>query len=236
MAFFRALTSALMPFFGSSWLELKTPKMDIVILAKSNETLFKTFMFIIDILEPSSNFKKATNSSSFSTSTFEKFSKPKVTPIWDMISSWFFGGNMLFSSFIVRDYNNLKGYHYKAIFMDVYSSAVPYVFVGSVLLLVIWSYIKNFKNKLVQILMISFFVDIIIHCGLKFGLHTSYIYGGHFVFVIPMMLGWLFYGYRTSPKMLTFLFVFVGMLLVYLVANNIYRMEEFFLFMEKYYR
>ncbi len=166
---------------------------------------------------------------------YEKFSKPKVTPIWDMISSWFFGGNMLFSSFIVRDYNNLKGYHYKAIFMDVYSSAVPYVFVGSVLLLVIWSYIKNFKNKLVQILMISFFVDIVIHCGLKFGLHTSYIYGGHFVFVIPMMLGWLFYGYRTSPKMLTFLFVFVGMLMVYLVANNIYRMEEFFLFMEKYY-
>lgn len=27
---------------------------------------------------------------------YDKFSKPKVTPLWDMISSWFFGGNMLF--------------------------------------------------------------------------------------------------------------------------------------------
>src|SRR5699024_263054 len=26
----------------------------------------------------------------------EKFSKPRVTPVWDMISSWFFGGNILF--------------------------------------------------------------------------------------------------------------------------------------------
>ncbi|MFN8364349.1 MAG: DUF6080 domain-containing protein [Cloacibacterium normanense] len=31
--------------------------------------------------------------------------------------------------------------------------------------------------------MLSFFVDIIIHCVLKFGLHTSYIYGGHFIFL-----------------------------------------------------
>ncbi len=27
---------------------------------------------------------------------YEKFSKPKVTPLWDMISSWFFGGNKIF--------------------------------------------------------------------------------------------------------------------------------------------
>lgn len=167
---------------------------------------------------------------------YEKFSKPKVTPIWDMISSWFFGGNMLFSSFIIRDYNNLKGYHYKAIFMDVFSSVGPYVFVGLILTFVLWSYIKNFRNKLVQILMISFLVDIIIHCVLKFGLHTSYIYGGHFVFVVPMMLGWLFYGYRKSPKMLTFLTFVVGLLFVYLLANNLYRMQEFFWFLEKYYR
>ena len=167
---------------------------------------------------------------------YDKFSKPKVTPLWDMISSWFFGGNMLFPSFVVRDYHNKKGFYYKALFMDVYTSVIPYVFVAAVLILVFWSYFKNFKNKLVQVLMISFLVDIVIHCILKFGLHTSYIYGGHFIFVVPLLIGWLFYSYKNSPKMLSFLFVTVGVLFFYLAMNNLLRMEEFFVFLEKYYR
>ena len=167
---------------------------------------------------------------------YDKFSKPKVTPLWDMISSWFFGGNMLFPSFVIRDYHNKKGFYYKALFMDVYTSVIPYVFVAAVLILVFWSYFKNFKNKLVQVLMISFLVDIVIHCILKFGLHTSYIYGGHFIFVVPLLIGWLFYSYKNSPKMLSFLFVTVGVLFFYLAMNNLLRMEEFFVFLEKYYR
>jgi len=167
---------------------------------------------------------------------YDKFSKPKVTPLWDMISSWFFGGNMLFPSFVIRDYHNKKGFYYKALFMDVYTSVIPYVFVAAVLILVFWSYFKNFKNKLVQVLMISFLVDIVIHCILKFGLHTSYIYGGHFIFVVPLLIGWLFYSYKNSPKMLSFLFITVCVLFFYLAMNNLLRMEEFFVFLEKYYR
>ncbi|WP_313215901.1 DUF6080 domain-containing protein, partial [Soonwooa sp.] len=41
---------------------------------------------------------------------YDKFSNPKVTPLWDMIYSWFFGGNMLFPSFVLRDYHNKKGF------------------------------------------------------------------------------------------------------------------------------
>lgn len=167
---------------------------------------------------------------------YDKFSKPKITPLWDMISSWFFGGNMLFSNLIIRDYHNKKGFQYKALFMDVYSSWIPYVFVALVLILVFWSWFKNFKNKLVQILMISLLFDVIIHCVLKFGLHTSYIYGGHFVFVFPLMIGWLFYGYRNSPKWLSLLGVLLLVITVYLGTNNFIRMEEFFTFLEKYYR
>ena len=167
---------------------------------------------------------------------YEKFSNPKVTPIWDMIASWFFGGNMLFSSFVTRDYHNKKGFEYKALFMDVYTSVIPYVFVAAVLILILWSFAKNFKNKFVQILMISLLVDIVIHCVLKFGLHTSYIYGGHFIFVIPLMLGWLFYGYKDSPKLISLLYVTVSILFFYLAINNIYRMIEFFDFLEMYYR
>ena len=167
---------------------------------------------------------------------YEKFSNPKVTPIWDMIASWFFGGNMLFSGFVIRDYHNKKGFQYKALFMDVYTSWIPYVFVAAVLLLILWSFAKNFKNKFVQILMISLLVDIVIHCILKFGLHTSYIYGGHFIFVVPLLIGWLFYGYKDSPKTTSFLYVMISVLFFYLIINNIFRMKEFFDFLEMYYQ
>ncbi len=167
---------------------------------------------------------------------YEKFSNPKVTPIWDMIVSWFFGGNMLLSGFVIRDYHNKKGFHYKALFMDVYTTCIPYLFVTVVLILVLWSFTKNFKSKFVQILMISFLVDILIHCILKFGLHTSYIYGGHFIFVVPLLLGWLFYSYKDSPKTISFLYVTVCILFFYLVINNTFRMAEFFNFLEMYYR
>ena len=167
---------------------------------------------------------------------YEKFSNPKATPVWDMIASWFFGGNMLFAGFEVRDYHNKKGFEYKALFMDVYESWIPYLFVAAVLILVIWSSVKNFKNKFVLVLMISFLVDIVIHCILKFGLHTSYIYGGHFVFVYPLLIGWLFYAYKNAPKTLSFLYSILWILFIYLVLNNVFRMEEFFIFLDKFYQ
>lgn len=167
---------------------------------------------------------------------YEKFSNVKSTPTWDMILSYFFGGNILFSNFIIRDKHNMKGFDFKGLIMDVYSSWTPYIFIAILLGLIFWSYFRNFKNKLVQIIMISFILDIIIHCIMRFGLHTSYIYGGHFVFVYPLLLGWLFYSYRSSPKTLSFLTVTVGILLIYLVTNNYIRMAEFFWFLNSYYQ
>ncbi len=166
---------------------------------------------------------------------YEKFSNVKSTPLWDMISSYFFGGNILFSNFIIRDKHNMKRFEYKGIIMDVYSSWVPYIFMVILLMLILWSYFKNFKNRLVQVIMISFLFDIVIHCVMKFGIHTAYIYGGHFVFVYPLLLGWLFYSYRESPKMMSFLTAAVCILWAYLAVNNYLRMTEFFWFLDAYY-
>lgn len=168
---------------------------------------------------------------------YDKFSKPKVTPLWDMICSWFFGGNILFSNYEIRDYHNKdKTFYYKALFMDVYDAFLPYVFIGIILSMVIWSVCNNLKNKLVWILVISFFVDIIIHCVLKFGLHTSYIYGGHFVFVYPLLIGWLFYSFRDKQLSLSVMYGLLMILTVYLGINNFYRLTEFYQFLETYYQ
>lgn len=167
---------------------------------------------------------------------YEKFSNVESMPTWDMIISFFFGGNILFPGFILSDKHNMKGFEFKGLYMDLYSSAFLYIFVAILLLLISWSYFKNFKNKWVQVIMISFFMDIIIHCIMRFGLHTSYIYGGHFVFVYPLLIGWLFHAYRSSAKMMFFLSLTMALLLFYLLCNNIFRMSEFFWFMETYYQ
>lgn len=167
---------------------------------------------------------------------YEKFSNVETMPTWDMIMSFFFGGNILFPSFTISDKHSMKGFHFKAIYMELYSSTFSYIFVAVLLLLAVWSYCKNFRNKWVQVIMISFFIDIIIHCLMRFGLHTSYIYGGHFVFVYPLLIGWLFYAYRSSPKILFFLMFTVGVLFFYLLCNNLLRMSEFLWFTDRYYQ
>lgn len=167
---------------------------------------------------------------------YEKFSNVESMPTWDMILSFFFGGNILFPSFIISDKHNMKGFKFKGLYMDLYSSVIPYIFIGILLILISWSYLKNFKNKWVQVIMLSFFFDIFIHCIMRFGLHTSYIYGGHFVFVYPLLIGWLFWKYRSSTKMMAFLTLTVSLLFVYLLANNLFRMSEFFWFLETYYQ
>lgn len=168
---------------------------------------------------------------------YDKFSKPKATPLWDMIYSWFFGGNILFSNYEIRDYHNKdKTFYYKALFMDVYTSFVPYLFGGIVLLLIIWSVFKNYKNKLIWILAITFLFDVLVHCVLKFGLHTSYIYGGHFVFVYPLLLGWLFFNYREKRTSISLFYGLLLIMTVYLGLNNYYRLTEFYQFLEMYYR
>lgn len=167
---------------------------------------------------------------------YEKFSNVNSTPVWDMVLSYFMGGNILFSNFIIRDKNNMKGFNFKGLLMDVYSSWIPYVFIAILLILLVWSYLKNFKNILVQIIMISFFIDIVIHCIMRFGLHTSYIYGGHFIFVYPLLVGWLFHSYKSFPNALSFLVIITSVLLSYLVLNNSIRMVEFFWFLNQYYQ
>lgn len=167
---------------------------------------------------------------------YEKFSNVESMPTWDMILSFFFGGNILFPGFILSDKHNMKGFNFKGLYMDLYSSIFSYIFIAVILILISWSYIKNFKNKWVQVITISFLFDIFIHCIMRFGLHTSYIYGGHFIFVYPLLIGWLFYAYRSSPKMMAFLTLIIGLLLVYLLSNNLFRMSEFFWFLETYYQ
>ncbi|MGK6342401.1 DUF6080 domain-containing protein [Chryseobacterium sp. DT-3] len=167
---------------------------------------------------------------------YEKFSNVESIPDWDMILSYFFGGSILFPSFMTTDKHNMKGFNFKGLLMEPYSSSFCYTFIIVLLALILWSYFKNFKNKFVQIIAISFMFDIVIHCIMRFGLHTSYIYAGHFIFVYPLLLGWLFHAYRSQPKTLSFLVLTMVILFAFLLTNNLFRMFDFFRFLNTYYQ
>lgn len=206
-------------------------KIGMAIAKIATSIIVFVFLFLLRLNFNFQNFLNKTEEQ------YDKFSKPKATPLWDMIYSWFFGGNILFSNYEIRDYHNKdKTFYYKALFMDVYTSFVPYLFVGIILLLIIWSVFRNYKNKLIWILVITFLFDVLIHCILKFGLHTSYIYGGHFVFFYPLLLGWLFFSYRDKRTSISLFYGLLLIMTVYLGFNNYYRLTEFYQFLETYYR
>jgi hypothetical protein len=112
-------------------------------------------------------------------------------PTWDMILFLSFWWKYPFPGFILSDKHNMKGFDLKGLYMDLYSSVFSYIFIAVILILISWSYIKISKTNGSDYY--DFFpVDIIIHCFMRFGLHTSYIYGGHFVFVYPLLLDGFF--------------------------------------------
>ena len=171
-----------------------------------------------------------------SSEQYERFSQPKHVPLWDMIYSWFFGGSTLFSSFVTRDYHSKENYHFYAIFMDVYPDFCSYFLVAALLGLSLWSYLKNIKNPLVNVLMIGFLFDILIHCVLKFGLSTAYIYGGHFVYIFPLLMGFLYQSYQHNNQIRNYLtYIFVALFLSYL-GINLYRANEFLDLLDLHYR
>ncbi|PQL95467.1 hypothetical protein C4S77_01340 [Apibacter adventoris] len=170
-----------------------------------------------------------------SATQYEKFSNPKGETWWNMITSYFFGGNMLFPSFIEKNLRFFK-IQYKALYYHIYDQPLQYIFCLSIFLFMIGSLIANRKNKLLYILGFSFLIDIIIHGFMKFGLWVSFIYGGHWVFVVPLLLGWLFYALRNNKKIYKMLFIFLGLLTLYLIINNLFRLSEFINFVNKYYK
>lgn len=63
--------------------------------------------------------------------------------------------------------------------------------IANVLFLLILAVKKNFKNAFLQVLLISFSIDVIIHCVFRLGLNEAHIFGGNFIFIYPLILGYL---------------------------------------------
>lgn len=141
----------------------------------------------------------------------------------------FFGAPIFFPELQNFYYYNVQGhwglYDMKMVQELDYSQWWQYAFVATLIVLLVASLIKNYRNKYVLLIFSLFAIDIIIHCVYRFGLGQPFIYGGHWVYCIPLLLGWLLKGMKGNTQKV-FLSILV-VLFIGLVANNMVRMIDF---------
>ncbi|NDV68856.1 DUF6080 domain-containing protein [Dysgonomonas sp. 25] len=106
-----------------------------------------------------------------------------------------------------------------------YKEWYQYLFTWLLLITVVIGLVRNYRNKFVQMIFLLLLVDISIHLLLKFGLTAPFIYGGHWIYCIPLILGWLYKSLK--GKVQTAYVCFAGCLFVVMVINNLIGLSRF---------
>lgn len=154
------------------------------------------------------------------------------------LSGWqaLVGGAVLFpnittiSDVIPKDTAILVGLEYKDYFMYEIK-AVPFSYVWEhiytilLTLLLFTPLVIDYKNKLVQLLYLLFSVEIVLHLILKYGMLEAYIYGGHWVYIVPLLFAW---GYKSLGGWKKNIYIgAICCLFFCMVINNYVRLVEF---------
>ncbi len=121
---------------------------------------------------------------------------------------------------------NGKTESFSAINMDSISYWWQYLYAILVYGLITWSIILNRKNKLVWLILLVYLVDIVIHVIIGYGLKDPFIFGGHWVYVIPILLGWLYQSLNNTMKQKCYTLLLITML-IGLFINNALQMKDF---------
>ena len=216
-------------FFISGQTITNAPKAVFPILFEKNKINFKSFLklsmisftiFFITI----ARFRF--NISNFILSNIERaksFTHNKIS-LFDSFFSYFFGGNILLPSLRI-DNSEWKHITNKGIYLNFYDHYFQYSISIIILLVIIISVIKNFKNRLFLILTSCFAVDLFYLFVLKIGTNESFIHGGHFIYLIPLFIGWLYTS--LSEKLKIILSSILLVCLIVIVINNLIRIYEF---------
>lgn len=114
---------------------------------------------------------------------------------------------------------------YPAIYVDFYNNYWQYVIVTLIGILSIYGILSNISNTLIYIPIGYLSIDIIIHIFIRYGIHEGMIYGGHWIFLIPIFIGW---GYKNlTKKHQKILDIIIAILFIALGINNINQMNNF---------
>jgi hypothetical protein len=147
--------------------------------------------------------------------------------LWEKVTDTFWSIPIFFSTIAWRRERAYADFFEGGmIYTDYYHYWWQYLFSGILLLLVIFAVVKNRRNKLAWLLVALFGVDIFIHPVYGYGATENFfIYGGHWVYVVPLLLGWLYKRVERRQKQL--LTALLSCLLLAIVVNNSLQMVNF---------
>lgn len=142
----------------------------------------------------------------------------------------FFGAGLILPEIITLDKHmmlNISEFpnSVREIVPAVYDSIWYYIPLVVIYGFVLWSIIKNIKNKHVVILILVWGCDILIHLVFKFGMNELYLYAGHWIYVIPLLIAW---GFKSlPPKYLKVYNILFALFIAGITINNVYHFVEF---------
>lgn len=94
------------------------------------------------------------------------------------------------------------------------------------LFLVAASALLNLKNKYVQLLLMYLSIDFVIHFIIRYGMNEAILFGGHWMFAVPILLGWLYT--RLPVRMYRILdWVIIGFFVLTATINTMEFMRSF---------
>ena len=98
----------------------------------------------------------------------------------------------------------------------------------SLLIIFIFSFFINRKNMMVKFLIFYVLMDVIVHFIFCYGLNEAILFGGHWLFVIPMILSWFYSYFKKSYKLLIAFDVYIICFIIFLIFNNVAEILKLF--------
>lgn len=139
------------------------------------------------------------------------------TDLFSNIFHLFFGAPVLFPDIFLNERKMID-----ALSFDQWWQ---YSFIILLYALLLLSVILNWKNKFVQMIVLLFSVDVFIHIIFQWGIDEAILFGAHWVYIIPLLLGWLYHMLKKKQR-LVFNF-FMAVLFITLLSNNIIHLIRF---------
>ena len=114
-----------------------------------------------------------------------------------------------------------------------YDSLFPYFLMCSLALLLFVSFFLNRKEPLVILILGYLSIDVFVHCIFRYGMNEGIIFGGNWIYIIPIMLAWLYRYFlknRLRLPLLVLDFYLIPFTFLLLFHNGRILINSFFLF------
>jgi len=138
----------------------------------------------------------------------------KSTPRWESIVENLFGESIqLHTDYLLKDEMRSRP------MIVHYRWTANYVVEGLLVLLFVLGIVCSLRNRFMLLALSFFLLDMLLHIVLGFGINEVYIMSAHWIYVIPLAIGFLLSRLAAGPRMA--LRVVVGLLATGLYAYNL---------------